>query len=241
MKTDQPFSLESTLLRCRNLASFCADKGSTEVKLDIRDFNNLMSCAPTPVKIDEDRTHDAGSAVNDEPTILEMALQQMYNPVRGLATFEADAIRNALIFANASAAAAGSQMLDMQGECISLRVALATARDQFKDYQRHHQAKADNDAKTIKWREDNNMYLDENPHTERRKADSEAKAKRNLDMVTMCQAAIDSSRRVVPSVDPEPGDAAATVKTIRAAAEGGMVDSIASGILAVSAGVSVER
>lgn len=91
-----------------------------------------------------------------------------------------------------------SLSLDMQKECVSLRVALATARDQFKDYERQHLAKGTMDG--------NN------------------KAYTNRNMAAMCQAAIDGSRRVVPSVDPEPGNAGATIHTIRAAVAGGMLD-----------------
>jgi len=176
--------------------------------------------------MNEHRTHGADSAIDDElepaaPLIAGRTLMEWAELARRDDCFERMVpsdfrmIVSHAILTGASAAGMGSQMLDMQQECISLRVALARARDQFKLYQRSHLEK----------------------HTE----DGNIKATVNAEMVRMCQAAIDGSRRVVPSVDPEPGDAAATVKTIRAAAEGGMVDSIANGILAVSAGVSVER
>lgn len=183
---------------------------------------------------DEHRTHGADSAIDDElepasPLIAGRTLMEWAELARRDDCFERMVpsdlrmIVSHAILTGASAAGMGSQMLDMQQECISLRVALATARDQFKDYERQHRAKTEKPMST----EDFDATL--------------AKAETNKRMAAMCQAGIDGSRRVAPSVEPEPGDAAATVKTIRAAAEGGMVDSIANGILAVSAGVSVER
>lgn len=116
--------------------------------------------------------------------------------------------------ARAAKHGSASIMLDMQQECVSLRVALATARDQFKDYERQHRAKTTKPMST----EDFDATM--------------SKAEVNRGMAAMCQMAIDGSRRVAPSFESEPGDAAAVVKTVEAARDAGMLSTRLTGNIA---------
>lgn len=132
------------------------------------------------------------------------------------------------IFVKVAKDAERSIMTELQQDCISLRVALATARDQFRRYQGQHEAKGMDTKRT---------------ETERQQA--REKGETNRAMAAMCQAAINGSRKRTPSQNPSEADAAATVRTIEAAADAGLLPSritgrIKSGTVPIAALASSE-
>ena len=186
--------------------------------------------------MNEHRTHDSDSAIDDElepaaPLIAGRTLMQWAEHARRDDCFERMVpsdlrmIVSHAILTGASAAGMGSQMLDMQQECISLRVRLASVRDTLRAEADEFRKLAGNDG-------------------EQSRIVSAATALADLwgEEADRCQAAILKSRRVVPSVEPEAGDAAATVKTVEAARDAGMLSSrLCSNIADATPGVSVER